>query len=200
MALPFANAVQAVTYEKVETYLKQATLFKDALRCYPDAPQFAILYGSTLVEIEVLPWEEHPWESSELAIVRDTSCVTVGSSLNTELMQFLLSENRRMRFGAFHLDEAGQVRFAESVLGGDNMDLMELQTCILAVVTIADTYDDLIASKFGGTGPLIASTQTTSAHRQKPSPWRLGHKDRQSTPSQEKDWHDWANRYNCHIT
>jgi hypothetical protein len=150
MALPFANTVQAVTYEKVETYLKQATLFKDALRCYPDAPQFDILYGSTLVEIEVLPWEEHPWESSELAIVRATSCVTVGSSLNTELMQFLLSENRRMRFGAFHLDEAGQVRFAESVLGGDNMDLMELQTCILAVVTIADTYDDLIASKFGG--------------------------------------------------
>ena len=150
MAPSFANAVQAVTYEKVETYLKQATLFKDALRCHPQTPQFDILYGSTLVEIEVLPWEEHPWESSELAIVRATSCVTVGSSLNTELMQFLLTENRRMRFGAFHLDEAGQVRFAESVLGGDNMDLMELQTCILAVVTIADTYDDLIAAKFGG--------------------------------------------------
>jgi hypothetical protein len=60
MALPFANAVQAVTYEKVETYLKQATLFKDALRCYPDAPQFDILYGSTLVEIEVLPWKSTP--------------------------------------------------------------------------------------------------------------------------------------------
>ena len=30
------------------------------------------------------------------------------------------------------------------------MDLMELQTCILSVVTIADTYDDLIIQKFGG--------------------------------------------------
>ena len=27
---------------------------------------------------------------------------------------------------------------------------MELQTCILSVVTIADTYDDMIAQRFGG--------------------------------------------------
>jgi hypothetical protein len=27
---------------------------------------------------------------------------------------------------------------------------MELQTCILSVVTIADTYDDLIVERFGG--------------------------------------------------
>jgi hypothetical protein len=55
-----------------------------------------------------------------------------------------------MRFGAFHLDDANQVLFSESVLGGENMDLMELQTCILSVVTIADTYDDMIAQRFGG--------------------------------------------------
>ncbi len=36
------------------------------------------------------------------------------------------------------------------LLGGENMDLMELQTCILSVVTIADTYDDLIIKRFGG--------------------------------------------------
>ena len=55
-----------------------------------------------------------------------------------------------MRFGSFHLDEAGQVVFSESVLGGEEMSLMELQTCILSVVTIADTYDDIIAQRFGG--------------------------------------------------
>ncbi|MDA0673839.1 MAG: YbjN domain-containing protein [Cyanobacteria bacterium] len=150
MALSFENPVQATTYQKVETYLKQSHLFQNALRADPQLPKFDILYGSTLVEIEVLSWQDHPWQSADMAIVRATSCVTVGSSVNHDLMHFLLSENRRMRFGAFHLDEAGQVRFAESVLGGDNMDLRELQTCILAVVTIADTYDDLIAEKFGG--------------------------------------------------
>jgi len=102
------------------------------------------------VVVEVLPWEVHPWQQADLATVRATSCVATGSHVDPELMAFLLTENRRMRFGAFHLDEADQILFAESVLGGENMDLMELQTCILSVVTIADTYDDIITQRFGG--------------------------------------------------
>lgn len=150
LSLPFASEVQSLTYQKVADYLESSTLFRDALRVYPDKPQFDILYGSTMVEIEVLPWEVHPWEAADLCIVRATSCVTVGSSLDGDLAQFLLTENRRMRFGAFQLDESNQVLFSESVLGGENMDLRELQTCILSVVTIADTYDDVIAERFGG--------------------------------------------------
>jgi hypothetical protein len=150
MAVSFQNSVQAITYDRVADYLRQSTLFQDALRPDPQRPKFDVLYGSTLVEVEVLPWEDHPWQTAELATVRAMSCVTVGSGITAELMQFLLAENCRMRFGAFQLDDAGQVRFAESVLGGDGMDLMELQTCILAVVTIADTYDDLIRDRFGG--------------------------------------------------
>jgi hypothetical protein len=150
MPISFASNVQALTYTKVADYLQSAALFKDSLRPYADIPQFDVLYGSTLVQVEVLPWEVHPWEQADLATVRATSCVTIGSTIDQNLMHFLLTENRRMRFGAFHLDEANQVLFAESVLGGENMDLMELQTCILSVVTIADTYDDLIAQKFGG--------------------------------------------------
>mgnify|MGYP001801626085 CR=1 FL=1 len=150
MALDFTNSVQAAPYQKVADYLNGSALFKDVLRSYDDQPKFDILYGSTLVEIDVLPWEVHPWEEADLATVRATSCVTIGSPTSADMMHYLLTENRRMRFGAFHLDDAGQVLFAESVLGGDNMDLMELQTCILSVVTIADTYDDLIARQFGG--------------------------------------------------
>ncbi|NMF85948.1 hypothetical protein [Nodosilinea sp. P-1105] len=150
MALSFVSTVQALTYTKVADYLQNSSLFQNSLRAYPDRPKFDILYGSTLVEVEVLPWEVHPWEKADLATVRATSCVTIGSTINQDLLYFLLAENRRMRFGAFHLDEANQVLFAESVLGGENMDLMELQTCILSVVTIADTYDDIIAQRFGG--------------------------------------------------
>lgn len=150
MSLTFNNPVQELTYQKVADYLQGSELFRSALRNYGDRPKFDILYGSALIEIEVLPWEVHPWEAGDLATVRATSCVTVGSTLDCELMQFLLTENRRMRFGAFHLDDAGQVVFSESVLGGDEMSLIELQTCILSVVTIADTYDDIIAEKFGG--------------------------------------------------
>lgn len=150
MALSFVSTVQALTYTKVADYLQNSSLFQNQLRAYPDVPKFDILYGSTLVEVDVLPWEIHPWEKADLATVRATSCVTIGSTISPELMLFLLTENRRMRFGAFHLDQANQVLFAESVLGGENMDLMELQTCILSVVTIADTYDDILAQRFGG--------------------------------------------------
>ena len=60
MAISFASTVQALTYTKVADYLQTAALFKNSLRAYPDLPQFDILYGSTLVEVEVLPWEVHP--------------------------------------------------------------------------------------------------------------------------------------------
>ncbi|WP_448561317.1 T3SS (YopN, CesT) and YbjN peptide-binding chaperone 1 [Trichothermofontia sp.] len=150
MPLTFTNHAQAVTYRKVDDYLRQSTLFKTNLRPDPDRPKFNLLYGSTLVEVEVLPWEVHPWEERDLAIVRAASCVTIGSGIGCDLMHYLLAENRRMRFEAFHLDEANQVIFAHTILGGENMDLLELQTCILSVVTIADTYDDLIVEKFGG--------------------------------------------------
>ncbi|ASC71995.1 hypothetical protein XM38_029490 [Halomicronema hongdechloris C2206] len=150
MTISFASQIQELSYRKVADYLQSSNLFKETVRADTDQPRFDSLYGSTLVEIEVLPWEVHPWEAADLATVRATSCVTVGSSINAQLMHFLLTENRRMRFGAFHLDEANQVLFSESVLGGENMDLMELQTCILSVVTIADTYDDIIAQRFGG--------------------------------------------------
>lgn len=150
MAIQFTTAVQALTYQKVAKYLQGTPLFDDSLRVHPEQPKFHVKYGSTTIEIEIHPWEIHPWDKTELATVRATSCVTVNSSLEQDLMHYLLAENRRMRFGAFHLGDAGEVFFAESVLGGENMDMLELQTCILSVITIADTYNDIITQQFGG--------------------------------------------------
>jgi hypothetical protein len=150
MAIQFTNQAQELTYRKVADYFASSTLFKDTTKPDNTLPKFSILYGSALIEVEILAWDVHPWENRELAIVKAYSCVTIGSSVDAELMQYLLRENRQIRFGAFHLDEANQIWFANSILGGESMDLMELQTCILAVVTIADTYDDLISEKYGG--------------------------------------------------
>jgi len=150
MVLSFASSAQELTYQKVADYLAQATLFNQLLRVASDSPQFELTYGSAKVDVEVLPWEVHPWDERELAIVKACSCVTVNSSTDADLMQYLLYENHRMLFGAFHLGSAGQVMFAHTVLGGEHMDLMELQTCILSVATIADTYVSIIVEKFGG--------------------------------------------------
>jgi hypothetical protein len=107
----------------------------------------------------VLGWEVNPWETPGLTIVRACSCITVGSQITPELTEYLLRENLRMRFGAFQLGDNNEIFFAHNILGGEQLDVMELQTCILAVVTIADTYDDILTAKFGGVSPRLAMTR-----------------------------------------
>ncbi len=150
MTLAFVNHTHELTYQKVFDYLT-SSLFKDAMRVQPESPRFELLYqNATLIEVEVLPWEVHPWQGAEMAIVRAYSYVTVGNSDNAQLLQYLLAENRKMRFGSFQIDESGQVIFAHNILGGENMDLLELQTCILSVAAIASSYEDQIIEQFGG--------------------------------------------------
>jgi hypothetical protein len=147
----FEHPIQELTYNKVADYLRSATLFQDSLLILPDRPRFQVSYGSAIVDIEVSNWAFHPWNAErEMAIVTASSCVTQGSLLTTELTQYLLRENRRMRFGGFQLDENFNIWFSHSILGGEHMDLTELQSCILAVVTIADNYDDALVQEFGG--------------------------------------------------
>ncbi len=150
MPISFTNPTQELTYRKVAEYLNTSELFKDSVQAMTDQPKFDLLYGSTRIGIRVLVWEVNPWETPELIIVRACSCVTVGSRIDAELTEYLLRENLRMRFGAFQLGDQNEVFFAHNVLGGENLDLLELQTCILSVVTIADTYDEIITERFGG--------------------------------------------------
>jgi len=150
MAISFVNHAQELTYQKVADYLA-SSMFRGTMHCLEDLPRFQLIYEhTTLIEVEVLPWEVTPWTESDLAIVRAASHITIGNHDQVELTQFLLAENRKMRFGAFQLDEAGQVVFAHTVLGGEEMDLLELQTCILSVAAIASSYDDVITAQFGG--------------------------------------------------
>ncbi|AFY71253.1 hypothetical protein Pse7367_3003 [Thalassoporum mexicanum PCC 7367] len=160
--IEFTSKAQSVAYKKVFDYLSGSKLFQNSVRADHVQPKFDLLHDGTMVEVEVLPWEKNPWDHNNLAVVRAQSYITIGSAMQAELMQFLLSENSKMRFGAFHLDDANQVVFAESILGGENMDMMELQTCILSVVTIARNYDDLLVGKFGGQSA-IADKVTQSA-------------------------------------
>lgn len=157
MTISFAHQAQELAYQKVADYLA-SSMFKDSMRTHPDSPRFDLLYGgTTLIEVEVLPWEVHPWENSELATVRASSHITVGNTSVATITHFLLSENRKMRFGAFQLDESGQVVFADSILGGEQMDLLELQTCILSVAAIASSYSDIVSQQFEAQEMAIAS-------------------------------------------
>lgn len=144
-ALQFASEAQEATYKKVKDYLEASSMFKDAMRVVEDETRFDIIHENRVVRVEILPWQVNPWDKgSELAIVRASSRLTLGGVVDAQLMHHLLRENARMRFGAFQLDDQDEVVFSDSVLGGSNMDLFEMQTCILAVATVAVTYDSII--------------------------------------------------------
>ncbi|MEM9447923.1 MAG: hypothetical protein AAGA75_05245 [Cyanobacteria bacterium P01_E01_bin.6] len=146
----FQNTSQTVTYQKVSEYLTTSHLFRDSVTSVSDSPNFEIQYGSTCVHVDVMGWEVNPWNHEDIALVRSYSYLTTGTHVDGNLLQFLMRESGHIRFGAFQLESDDRIMFAHSILGGDNMDMMELQTCILSVAAIADTYDDIIVQKFGG--------------------------------------------------
>ncbi|MEO1132060.1 MAG: hypothetical protein AAFX40_05055 [Cyanobacteria bacterium J06639_1] len=145
MAVQFASKAQEVTYAKVKEYLEASTMFRDAMRVVEDESRFDIIHEHRVVRVEILPWQVNPWDKgSELAIVKASSRLTMGGYVDPKHMRHLLQENARMRFGAFQLNDRDEVVFADTVLGGESMDLFEMQTCILAVATVAVTYDSII--------------------------------------------------------
>ena len=148
--MEFSNSAQSLTYERVRDYLTTGS-HRSSVRMDEQRPYFDFLYQqNTLIEVYVLPWDNHPYSDVELAIVRASSCIAIGCGPELELLRFLLAENRKMRFGSFQLDETGVVYFANRILGGKHMDLRELEVCLLAVGAISTRYSDIIAQRFGG--------------------------------------------------
>lgn len=151
MAIPFDHSIQEQTYDTVKHYLNGSHLFQGSLELATHRPEFEVAYGSAKIRIEIRNWDFHPWDpDQELALVNAASCVTQGSVITVELLDYLLQENQRMRFGAFSLDSQHNIWFGHTILGGDHMDLRELESCVLAVAMIADTYDDTLVQRFGG--------------------------------------------------
>ena len=148
--MKFTNGAQELTYGRVKDYLN-SSVFKQTLRASSERPYFDLLYqGTTLIELQVLPWETHPYPELEMAIMRAGSCIAIGCGPELDLLKFLLDENRKMRFGAFQTDDADTVFFANRILGGKHMDPMELEVCLLSVGAIATHYSNIIIDKFGG--------------------------------------------------
>ncbi len=77
-------------------------------------------------------------------------CIVIyGAELVPDLLFFLLRQNSDMRFGAFGLDKEGNIFFEYSIVGS-TVDKEEIKTATLAVLTIADQFDNPIKEKWGG--------------------------------------------------
>jgi type III secretion system-like peptide-binding chaperone len=134
------NAAAKTSCQIIEKTLGKSPAFKKI-----DEGLFVVKQGSSIVMINVLPW------NADRAVVRCVAQLVKGVTMEVPLALQLLETNALMRFGAFAYVPAGDVIiFSHTLLGGGTLDPVELTTTIRDVAIIADEYDDRIAARYGG--------------------------------------------------
>lgn len=139
--MEFKTAAQQACYEKVAVWMKE--LFGETIHTRDDRPVFLVPKGSTFASVVVYPWGD------DEAIIVTRDCLVTGPELTTELMRYLLEENAGTVFGAFGIDEDGDIIFEHTILGS-TCDKAELKHSIRAVLEVADHYDEAIVNRWGG--------------------------------------------------
>ena len=137
----FDTPAQKTCYDKILPLMRE--MFGDFAGQRQEIPEFGVLVGSAFAQTAIYPFGE------EESVISTRAYVVTGADLTADLMHFLLRENDRMTFGAFGIDEEGDIFFEHSILGS-TCDPEELRSSVSSVVLIADEYDDLIVEKWGG--------------------------------------------------
>ena len=135
----FHTPTQETVYRQVGKYLDDLVdeHFDDAEHC-----DFYMKFGTTIVEIAVEPYEQDD------AVVEIVAYCVQGVDPNPALMRELLRINAEVRLGAFSLVDT-DVFFSHAFLGR-RLDPGQLLASLSHVATVADEYDDVIVSRFGG--------------------------------------------------
>ena len=101
------------------------------------------------VVVWVLPQE---WAKGD-TLVQVMSIVRTDVRTGVALDVFLAEENGKLLFGKLVVEpDKSEVRFTQPLLG-NFLNRAELQTAIGIAASMAQTYDDVVAEKFGGRKP-----------------------------------------------
>ena len=139
--MTFANETQRAVYDRVRGFIED--LFGELAVYRDDAPAFAVAAGSAVAHVHVLPWTD------EGAIVTTRAFVVSGATLSEDLMRWMLERNAEALWGAFGVDEDGEIVIDHSI-NGPTCDKEDLRASVLGVIFSADRYDDEIVSRWGG--------------------------------------------------
>lgn len=139
--MEFETQAQKECFEKVAPWVNE--LFGGSVLRKPDKPVLGVMEGSAFAQVGVFPWGDDD------AIIATRAYVVTGVDLTPELMRFLLHENGGMPFGAFGVDDEGDILFEHSIVGSA-CDRTELEASLTTVVRTADDYDDRIVERWGG--------------------------------------------------
>ena len=107
--MEFRSAAQKACYEKIVPWMKE--LFGEFVMLRTDAPAMAVVIGSAVAQVGVIPW------GNDDATINTRAYVVTGAEATSELMHFLLRETDNMRFGGFGLDSDDDVFFEHAIVG-----------------------------------------------------------------------------------
>lgn len=139
--MEFKTSAQQEVYEKILPWVKE--IFGEFVHLRDDSPAFSVRVGTAIAQIGVYPWGEDD------ATITTRSYVITGAEITPDLMDYLLHQNDRMRFGAFGLDDEQDIFFEHTIVGS-TCDKEELKASAMAIILTADQYDDTISSRWGG--------------------------------------------------
>lgn len=145
--MQFITPSQEAVYNRVLPWMKE--LFGDSVEVSQDQPGFNVRLGSSITEVQVLPWK------GEESIVWARALVVRQVQFDPTLLQYLLRQNAVIRFGAFSIESDNEVSFSHSIVGS-TCDQPELEATIRSVSSTADRYDDEIRERWGGLRALDA--------------------------------------------
>jgi len=138
--MEFKSKAQKACYEKIKPWIEE--LFKEIVVADKFIPLFSIPFRSAITHIIVNPWYDD-------AVITTRAYVVYGANLTPELLYFLLRKNAAMRFGAFGIDEDGEIIFEHNIVGS-TCDKEELNASVIEVMRMSNKYDDEIVNKWGG--------------------------------------------------
>lgn len=140
--MTFKTKAQERAHKKLRQYIKEA--FGDEIfREVGDRPAFFGVQGSAIVNIQTRPWGQDD------AVIGVMSCCVRDVEKTPDLLEYLLKENYKLRFGAFSLDGDGDICFEHAITGA-SLDKNELVASVKSVANAADQYDDIIIRRWGG--------------------------------------------------
>jgi hypothetical protein len=139
--MEFQSPVQDACYQKVVTLIRE--LFGELATPHKESPIIGVSVGSAFIQIAVWAWGDSD------AVISTRAYVVRGAEVTPDLMHFLLRQNDQMRFGAFGLDQEGDIFFSHAILG-NSCDKEELKSSVMAVAQTADRLDDEIVARWGG--------------------------------------------------
>ena len=151
----FHTQCQEEVYRTVKTYLDELVdeHFDDAEHC-----DFYLKYGSTVLEISILPYEEDD------AVVDILAFCVQGVEPTFELTQELLRLNSEVPIGAFSMVDR-DIFFSHAILGR-RMRPEQLIASLDSVASISDLYDERLVARYGGDTALDCLRSDVKKHRQ----------------------------------